>query len=984
MTTEHGFTLVETREIPELNTLARLYRHEKTGAELLSLENEDENKVFGITFRTPPPDSTGLPHIMEHSVLCGSRKYPLKEPFVELVKGSLNTFLNAFTFSDKTCYPVASQNVQDFYNLIDVYLDAVFFPRLTLEIMEQEGWHYELNEGAGGELDAPLAYKGVVFNEMKGAYASPDSLIARYSEQSLFPDHVYGLDSGGDPQVIPDLTYVQFKRFHEIYYHPSNARIFFYGDDDPQTRLRIVNEYLEDRIARDLESLEADSHIALQPALSEPRRIVEHYPVGDEEDEPKAMITVNWLLPENSDPTQTLALEILSHSLLGTPASPLRKALIDSGLGEDVIGGGLDDSLRQLYFSAGMKGVDPEKVEEVSALIFDTLRELVETGLDPDMVAASINTVEFQLREQNTGRFPRGLVIMIRALTTWLHDGDPFAPIAFEQPLQEVKARLADDPRAFEALIAEHLLENSHRATVLLLPDPDLQDRQDAAEKARLAAAKKAMTDEALHALAIHVQRLKTLQETPDPPEALATIPSLGLEDLDPEPKHVPTESLSHHETPVLYHDLFTNGILYLDLGLNLHHLPQELLPYTGLFMSGLLELGTETEDFVKLTQRIGRETGGISPTTLTSAVHASDGTAAWAFLRGKATVEQSGELLAILRDILLTVRLDNQPRFQQMVLERKAREESSLIPAGHRVVASRLRAKFSEAHWVAEQIDGVEYLFFLRRLAEQVVSDWPGVLEKLETIRRLLVRRGAMLCNVTLDAENWTSVQPRIADFLGLLPGEGEGDSPTVAWSPVSSASPEALTIPANINYVGKGAALFDLGYQRHGSTEVISHYLRSTWLWERVRVQGGAYGGFCVFDVHSGTFGYLSYRDPNLVQTLDIYDQTPRFLRDLDLSQEELVKSIIGAIGNIDAYQLPDAKGYSAMARHLINYTDEARQQYRTELLNTTVEDFKAFAEVAERVAESGTVVVLGSPGAIQAADEDRHIEFDVTKVL
>lgn len=984
MTTEHGFTLIETREIPELNTVGKLYRHEKTGAELLSLENDDENKVFGITFRTPPPDSTGLPHIMEHSVLCGSRKYPVKEPFVELVKGSLNTFLNAMTFSDKTCYPVASQNLQDFYNLIDVYLDAVFFPRLTLEILEQEGWHYEFNEGAGGELDAPLTYKGVVFNEMKGAYASPDSLIARYSEQSLFPDNVYSQDSGGDPEVIPELSYTQFKRFHEIYYHPSNARIFFYGDDDPETRMRIVNEYLEERTERDLASIEADSHIALQAVLDEPRRIVEQYPVGEEDDEPKSMITVNWLLPENSDPTQTLALGILSHILIETPASPLRKALIDSGLGEDVIGGGLDDSLRQLYFSAGMKGVDPDRVDEVSALIFETLRDLVDTGLDPDMVAASINTVEFQLREQNTGRYPRGLFVMLRALTTWLHDGDPFASIAFEQPLEEVKVWLDNDPRSFESLITEHLLENPHRATVILEPDPDLQDRQEAAEKARLAAAKKAMTDEELRALAIHVQRLKKLQETPDPPEALATIPSLGLEDIDPEPKFVPTETLSHHDARVLYHDLFTNGIVYLDVGLDLHLLPQELLPYTGLFMSGLLELGTESEDFVKLTQRIGRETGGISPATFTSAMHPSDGTAAWAFLRGKATVEQSDELLAILRDILLTVKLDNQARFQQMVLERKAREESSLIPAGHRVVASRLRAKLSEAHWVAEQIGGVDYLFFLRELAERVASDWPGVLEKLETIRQLLVRRDAMLCNVTLDADNWSAVQPRLVEFLGGLPTDTTDGSTEVTWSPTRSASPEALTIPANINYVGKGASLFELGYQRQGSTEVISHYLRSTWLWERVRVQGGAYGGFCVFDPHSGTFGYLSYRDPNLIQTLDIYDQTHTFLANLDLSQEELVKSIIGAIGNVDAYQLPDAKGYSAMARYLIDYTDEARRKYRTEILETTVEDFKSFAEVAQGIAETGAIVVLGSPGAVQAADAERTIGFDVTKVI
>ncbi|MGC9348564.1 MAG: insulinase family protein [Anaerolineae bacterium] len=970
MTKIHNFELLREQEIPELNTRARLYRHVVTGTELLSLENEDENKVFGITFRTPPPNSTGLPHIMEHSVLCGSRKYPVKEPFVELMKGSLNTFLNAMTYSDKTCYPVASQNLQDFYNLVDVYLDAVFYPRLTPEILQQEGWHYEL-----GSLGDPLAYKGVVFNEMKGAYASPDSLVARYSEQSLFPDTAYRFDSGGDPDVIPELSWEQFKAFHETYYHPSNARVFFYGDDDPEERLRIMNEYLQD-----YERLDVQSTIELQPPFGGARRIDRPYPAGEEQT-PKAMVTVNWLLTENLDPTETLALAILSHVLIGTPASPLRKALIDSGLGEDVIGGGLDDSLRQLIFSVGLKGVETEKTERVEDVIFSTLEELTEEGIDPETVAASVNTVEFRLREQNTGRYPRGLLLMIRALTRWLHDGDPMAPIAFEEPLRSVKSKLEDTPGYFESLIQGYLLENEQRTTLVLTPDPKLQESQDAAEKARLAATQARLTEAEQLAVIEQTRYLKQLQETPDPPEALATIPSLGLEDLDEKPKQVPTAASAHHGARVLFHDLFTNGIVYLDVGLNLHALPQDLLPYAALFNSALLELGTETEDFVKLTQRIGRTTGGISPAIFTSTVRQTGKAAAYSILRGKALVDQAEELLAVLRDILLTVRLDNRPRFRQMLLEKKAREEAGLVPGGHRVVASRLRAKFGEGYWVGEQTGGLAYLFFLRRLIDEVEADWPAVLEKLERVRDVLVDRRAMVFNVTLDEENWARLEPQIADFIGALP-EGSGDE--TSWDATLDRGPEALTLPANVNYVAKGAGLFDLGYERHGSTEVISHYLRSTWLWERVRVQGGAYGGFCVFDQHSGAFGFVSYRDPNLLQTLDVYDQTASFLRELELPQEELVKSIIGAIGNIDAYQLPDAKGYSAMARYLIGYDDDSRQAYRTELLNTTVEDFRAFADVVDRVAESGSVVVLGSPGAVEAAEAERDLRFDVRKVL
>ena len=979
MTSVYGFELLEEQEIPELNTLAKRYRHTQTGAELLSLENADENKVFGISFRTPPPDSTGLPHIMEHSVLCGSRKYPVKEPFVELMKGSLNTFLNAMTFSDKTCYPVASQNLQDFYNLMEVYLDAVFFPRITPEILEQEGWHYELDD-----LDAPLSYKGVVFNEMKGAYASPESLVARYSEQSLFPDNAYGFDSGGDPEVIPQLTYEQFKAFHATYYHPGNARIFFYGDDDPEERLRLVAAYLDDPAweaqPNDVGDVAERSAIELQPRLAAPRRLTYPYPVGEEQ-APKSMITVNWLLPENSDPTLTLALGILSYALIDTPASPLRKALIDSGLGEDVIGGGLDDSLRQLTFSAGLKGVDPDNVDRVEALILTTLEELVRDGIERETLEAAINTVEFRLREQNTGHYPRGLFVMLQALTTWLHDGDPFVSIAFEDALQAVKAQFETGGRIFEALIEQHLLTNTHRATVILTPDPELQDRQDAAEKARLAAAKAAMSEDELTSVIERAQHLKVLQEQPDPPEALETIPSLGLEDLDPEPKSVPSEELVLAGVPVLYHDLFTNGILYLDLGFDLRALPQELLPYTELFVSALLELGTETEDFVKLTQRIGRRTGGISPTNFISTVRDSGATAAWTFLRSKATTHQVADLLAILRDILLTVKLDNQPRFMQLLLEKKAREEAGLVPGGHRVAITRLRAKFSEAHWASEQISGLSYLFALRKLADEVTSEWPSVLEKLEAVRGLLINRSALLCNVTVDAEAWAGIAPQLGALLAALP---EGPSERATWSPTFDVAPEGLTLPANVNYVSKGANLFELGYRRHGSTEVISHYLRSTWLWERVRVQGGAYGGFCVFEPHAGTFGYVSYRDPNLLQTLDIYDATATFLETVDLSQEELVKGIIGAIGNIDAYQLPDAKGFSALSRHLIRYTDEERRQYRSELLATTVDDFRAFAEVARAVAASGRVVVVGSPAAIQAAEAERALGFEITKVM
>jgi len=963
-----SFTLLKERQIPEINATSKLFEHDKTGAQLLSVTNADENKVFGITFRTPPKTSNGIAHIMEHSVLCGSRKYPVKEPFIELAKGSLKTFLNAFTYPDKTCYPVASQNLQDFYNLIDVYLDSVFYPLIREHTLQQEGWHYEI-----GDPEAPLTYKGVVFNEMKGAYSSPDDLLGDKSRISLFPDHTYGLDSGGDPSVIPDLTYDEFKAFHDNYYHPSNAYIWFYGDDSQDERLRLMDHWLND-----FEKKEVDSQVPLHERFAKPIQMTVPYDSGDSEDA-KAYITVNWMLGEHTDVRTGLGLDILSHILLATPASPLKKALLDSGLGENVAGGH-DDHLRQTMFQAGLKGVQPENLEKVEKLILDTLSDLANNGIDPDTVAASLNTIEFHLREQNTGYFPRGLFLMLSALSTWLYDGDPIEALAFEAPLNAIKEDAAKGGY-FEKLIEKYLLNNPHRSTVKLVPDPEEGARIATVEAERLAVAKAGMSRSELEGVMETASKLKALQDAPDSPAALETIPSLSLDDIERTNKLIPIEIQDSGESTVLFHDLFTNGILYLDLGFDLHNIPAALLPYVGLFGRALLHMGTEAQNYVQLTQRIGRETGGISSATLTSTIRESDRSALWFFLRGKAITSQAEELLAILKDVLLTSNFDNKERFKQIVLEDKARAEAGLIPGGHAVVNSRLRARFREADWVSEQISGLEHLFFLRRLAEKIDKDWETVLADLNTVRSLLINRAEMIANVTLDADSFASFSPQLATFMEAVPTR---EVETAKLQRKLSTDFEGLTIPAQVNYVGKGANLYDLGYEPHGSINVINNYLGTTWIWEKVRVQGGAYGGYNLFDMNSGTFTFLSYRDPNLLETLQTFDKTVDFLRDLDLSPGELKKSIIGTIGNMDAYQLPDAKGWTSMVRYLTHYTDEERQRLREEVLSTDVNDFKQFARVLAELNKAGEVVVLGSAEAIAKANMEKEDFLKVKKVM
>lgn len=977
MTRVHGFEQTAQQMIPEIDTEARLYRHIKTGAELLSLIRDDENKVFGITFRTPPQDSTGVAHILEHSVLCGSRKYPVKEPFVELLKGSLKTFLNAFTYPDKTCYPVASQNLQDFYNLIDVYLDAVFYPRLTPLIFQQEGWHLELEQ-----LDAPLTFKGVVYNEMKGAYSSPDTVLSEYSQQSLFPDNTYGLDSGGEPTQILNLTFEQFQAFHRKHYHPSNARIFFYGDDDPRERLRIINEYL-----KDFEPMEVASTVDLQPPFAGPKRIERVFSVGSDEPHDagrsKGMVTVNWLLSETTDAELNLALHVLEYVLLGMPGSPLRKALIDSGLGEDLAGVGLEGELRQMYFSTGLKGIHTADVHRIEAVIFDTLKDLVKNGISRETIEAAINTTEFRLRENNTGSFPRGLLLMLRSLTTWLHDADPMLLLSFEKPLAAIKSNLSAHSGYFENLIERYLIDNSHRTTLVMRPDPTLEEKQREAEKKRLNDIRQQMTDEQLEAVIANTRTLQQMQEAPDPPEALATIPSLKIADLDKHNKVIPVDKLEKNAVPIYFHDLFTNGIIYLDAGFDVRSLPQKYLQFMPLFTRALIEMGTESEDYVAFSQRISSKTGGIRPEFFTATVMNSDASAAWFFLRAKAMPSQAADMLEILRDMLTNVKLDQPERFRQMVLEEKARQEQKLAPAGHQMVNLRLRAHFKEADWVAEQMNGVSYLLFVRQLARMVEDNWREVLEALQGIRRMLFKRELMLLNVTLDRHNWKTFETQLDGFLASIPAQ-TGSPAAAPWHPELFPPFEGMVIPTQVNYVGKGTNIYQEGFNFHGSFLVISRYLRNSWLWERIRVQGGAYGAFCLFDRMSGTLSFVSYRDPNLLKTLTNFDRTAHYLRTLDLSEEELTKAIIGTIGDLDSYMLPDAKGYASLLRHLSGDTEEARQKMRDEILATTAVDFRKFADILDAVKDRGLVKVIGSQSAIEESLMENDQWLQVLKVL
>ncbi|MEO8758612.1 MAG: insulinase family protein [Devosia sp.] len=970
MSVHSAFDLVRDETIPEIASDVTLYRHRKTGAEVLSFVNDDENKVFGVTFKTPPEDSTGVAHILEHSVLCGSRKYPVKKPFVELMKSSMSSFLNAMTFPDKTAYPVASQNLQDFYNLVDVYLDAVFFPIISEDTFRQEGWHYEAD---GTQM--PLSFKGVVFNEMKGVYSSPASVLGKLSQQSLYPDNAYGVNSGGDPKAIPDLTYHYFKNFHKRFYHPSNARIVFYGDDPAGRRFEMLDEYLSQ-----FEAAPVDATVKLQPRWTAPRHIESTYAATEAEPGKKTgMVTVNWMLDELDNPETVIALNVLEHILVGNAASPLRKALTESGLGEGLTGSGLADDFRQPYFTVGLKGIDEADGPKVEALILETLARLAKDGIDPLTIEAAMNGFEFALRENNTGSFPRGMALMFRTMRNWLHGGDPFESLTYEKPLAALKQHLSAGARVFETLIEKTLVNNPHRTTVLLKADLALADEEVGEERARLDAVAAALNEDEREDVVEITAKLKALQDEVDTPEALAKIPTLGLKDLDRANKPIPIERDSLNGARLYTHALPTNGVIYLDLAFDLRRVPAEYIPYLSIFSRALFQTGTAKEDFVSLTQRIGRSTGGVSASRSIGVMRDTKTTTAWLFVRGKAVPDKAEELLSILSDVLTSAQFNNRERIKQMLLEEKAGIESSLSGRGSGIVAGRVSAAFNEAAWANEQSGGIEYLFFLRNLIKRVDTDWAGIEATLYRLRDILIDRKSMVVNVTTEAAIWTSFAPQLGTFIADLPATLGAP---LGW-PTAKPKSEGLTFPGAVNFVGKGANLYDLGYVHTGATTVALRHLNTTYIWDKVRVQGGAYGGGAGFDPFSGGLIFTSYRDPNLLSTLEAYDGAAAYLKQ-GVGDQDLVRSIIGAIGQIDTYRLPDAKGFVSLMWELTGNTEDNRQQRREEVLGATAKDFKRLGDVLDGVAKTGKVSVLGSEAAIKAANDERGGFMDVIKVL
>ncbi len=947
----HGFRLIANERVDEIQSDALTFVHETTKAQVIVLPNEDDNKSFIISFRTPPSDDTGVAHILEHSVLNGSQKYPVKEPFAELLKCSLYTFLNAMTYPDRTVYPVASRNGDDFRNLMDVYLDAVFRPLLSEDTFLQEGWHYELDPQEGD-----LTYTGVVYNEMLGVYSDPENVLVEEMNKALYPQSIYGRSSGGDPEYIPELSYAEFKKFHRTYYHPSNAKIIIYGDIDVEEKLAHLQEYLAD-----FEYQRIDSMVEPQPRLSDSVRRTASYAVTSADDSASKVYAIQaYLIGHATAPESSLALSILSRILSGRSASPLRKALIDSHLGESTLNFGLEQDVFDTNYSIGLRGMQEEQVPAMEALIESTLKTLVTEGIDSNVIRAAMNSVEFQLREANFGGYPKGLCYGLTMLSSWAYDDDPLMHIRYEEPLRQVKEKVAGGA-FFEELIQRYFLDNHHKATVGLTPDDQLEAARVTAVAEKLAGEKNRMSDDEQSKLVTRNKALHDKQLQPDPPEALATLPRLSLSSIDRKAEDYPIELIATEAPQITFTSQPTNGIAYLIAAFDVSGVPQELLPYLPIFAQLTLQIGTAERDFVQLSQDIDIHTGGLAAAYTASSVK-SDMTRINSLISysGKCIQAEIPNLLRILAEIFASCDFDNLKRIREVIQISKSSIQSQIIPSGHSFAARRLASYSSRVGQYREIAAGISQYYFLDELDAQVTSDPDEVCRKLKQIADIVFRRGNLMFHITGGDSELRVLERDVHKVVDILP-TGSMPAETYEFAPVSPG--EGFIIPSKIQYVGKGINLFDHGYEYHGGFEVLDTILSRDYMWNNVRVLGGAYGCFARMDMLSGNFYCVSYRDPNLAETLMVFDRISDYLSQIQMTDEDYERYIIGTIGTIDSPKTPDQKGAIAFGRYLADVTSGDVQRWRDEVLTSTRHDLREYQNLFRSFGEKGCVCVFGS---------------------
>lgn len=951
------YEILDEHRVEDVQSDGFILRHKKSGARIAILSNNDDNKVFYIGFRTPPEDETGVPHIIEHTTLCGSKKFPVKDPFIELAKGSLNTFLNAMTYPDKTVYPVASCNGQDFKNLMDVYLDAVFNPNITKyeEIFRQEGWHYELTG-----KDDELKINGVVYNEMKGAYSSPDEVLSSQIYRSLFPDNTYSKDSGGNPEYIPKLTYEAYLDFYHKYYHPSNSYIYLYGDMDVVERL----EWLDKEYLSLYDYKKVNSEINKQPAFDEIKNVEAQYSITmDDSQENKTYLSYNRVVGDTLDEMLYQAFDVLDYALVSSPGAPVKQALIDAGIGDDVYGS-YDAGILQPVFSFVAKNANASQADEFESIIENTLKEVVKTGINKEALLAGINSSEFKFREADFGQFPKGLLFGLNCLDSWLFDDmKPF--IHLECLGTFAKLRKAVDTDYFEKLIQEYLLDNTHGSSVTVKPKRGLGNEREETLAKELSDYKASLSDEEIKKLIEDTEHLKKYQEEPSSDEDLRKLPMLTRADM--KKNAMPFSNIEDEllDVKVVRHDIESNGIDYISFLFDAGDFAQSELGYLGFFTNALGLVSTEKYSYTDLANATNIYTGGISTGTASHPDIKDRNNFVFKFeVKLKVLEKNLDKALELMEQMLLSSDFTDTKRLGELVAQIKARLQANLSSSGHLVAAMRSMSSFSRYALYQDELKGIAFYRSICRIEKELSESPKSVSDKLAAIAKKLFARNRMLISFTGNNEAYCNAKPSLEKVIaGFDKMSAVGNQAEVHFN----TAKEAFIDASQIQYVAKTGDFICEGYEYTGALRLLRIILSYDYLWINVRVKGGAYGCMNTF-LRSGESYFVSYRDPNLSDTLDVYDRIPEYIKSFSPDERDMTKYIIGTFSALDTPMNPEAKGSRSLSAYLEGITYEQIQKERNEILNAQPEDIRRLADLVEAVLKKDSICVIGNENMIK----------------
>ena len=949
----NNYKIIDEKYINEVGSNAIVYEHIKTKAQVLCLINDDENKAFGIGFRTVPEDSTGVAHIVEHCTLSGSRKYRTREPFMDLIQSSMQTFLNAMTYPDKTLYPISSRNKKDFYNLMDVYLDAVFYPRMyeKKEIFMQEGWHYELEN-----LESDLLLNGVVYNEMKGVYSDPQNIVSDVITFNLHKDSSYGVDSGGDPKNIPDLTYENFLAFHKKYYHPSNSYIYLYGDLNMEEALK----YIDENYLKDFEYEDIDSKIILNEAFKEQKTVYDTYSASnDEMGENKDYLAYSWCIGNSKNKKDLFLRDFLSELLIDAEAAPIKKALLKAGLGEDIYAE--TSSSETLDLSIIVKNTSKDRLEEFKNIVENTLKDLIKNGINRDLLEATLNKFEFAFREG--GGTQRSIIYYIRALNSWLYDESPFNGLTFNDVIDELKENINSD--FFEKYIEEKLLNNPYSLITIVTPELDKNLKEEKELKEKLENIKNNMSKEELENIMKEHKELIDFQMTEDSKEDKATIPSLELSDISKNITHIPREEIEEEPYKVLINEQFTNNLSYVTLAFDANHFSEKEIFNLSLLTDLYGKVNTKNYSYEDLNNEIYKTMGGFVVNNLTYS-DSKDYKKFYPYVNVtmKMLDDKIKDSLILMDEILNHSDFSDKNRIKEILLSEKSQMESAILQNGHGIVSEIVKSYYSAQGDYNGKTSGLPIYFYIADLLEDFDNKWEDFKNSLEDISKKIFVQNRLILNYTGDKKTYTANKE---NFKNLVKTFNSNNFEKIPYTFVENNKNEAYKTSANVQYISKGYNLNALGEEYNGALAVLGNILSISYLHYNIRAKGGAYGAGIRFS-RTGDILTYSYRDPHLANTVKVYDEIPEFVENLDISESELKDFIIGSMNSFDPLLSPVLKGEVNLSRYISNITEESIEKIKKEAIDTSLEKLKSYSSILKNAMDKNYICAIGGEEKIK----------------